>query len=65
MLDFVKGLNGLSVGQALDMTQPKIQIRRWQQREEAVVRCANQTTYLRMRRGTTDAEVIWQCFVAD
>lgn len=63
MLKRLQEFKGLSAGQAVDMVQRKLQLRRWRQRDEIAVRCAGQTTRLRVRHGTTDAAVIWQCFV--
>lgn len=65
MLDFLGTLKGMSAGQALDIIQRKVQIRRWKQREDIGVRCSGRTAHLRTRPGTTDAEVVWQCFVGD
>lgn len=41
------------------------QIRRWQQRDEIDVECGGRKACLRVRKHTSDAEVVWQCFVAD
>ena len=65
MVGFLQRFSGMSAGQVLDMVQRKVQIRRWRQREEISVRCADQRVHVRTRRGTTDAEVIWQCFVGN
>ena len=59
----LKEFKGLSIGQSVDMVHRKFQLRRWRQREEIAVQCAGQTARLRVRRGTTDADVIHQCFV--
>jgi len=65
VLDFLETLRGRSAGEALDTVWWKIQIRRWQLRTEIVVRCAGQIARLQARKASTDAEVIWQCFIGN
>lgn len=47
------------------MVHRKFQLRRWRQRGEIAVRCAGRAARLRVRQGTTDADVVRQCFVDD
>ena len=54
---------GLSAGQALDMVQRKAWLRRWRRRDRITVHYGNKRETIQSRQGTTDADVIWQCFV--
>jgi FkbM family methyltransferase len=52
----------MTAGETLDALWRRVQLRRWRRRARIAVRCGGRTATLQARPGTTDAEVVWQCF---
>ena len=53
----------LSAGQKLDELARAARLRQWRRRDRLRLRLSRNQIELNVRRGSTDQEVAWQCFV--
>lgn len=56
--------NDVSAGTAVDIVLRKLTLMSWRARTSISVTCNKQKAKLQVRKGSTDAEVVWQCFPA-
>lgn len=56
--------NSASPGVLLDKLLRRTTLKRWRTLSSLSVSCNNRHAKLQVRKGTTDAEVVWQCFSA-
>jgi FkbM family methyltransferase len=64
LLNSIRKFNDMPPGVAVDRLLRRLILRRWQNRTSVTVSCNKQKTKLQIRRKSTDAEVVWQCFLA-
>lgn len=64
MLSSLAKLKDTSPGVAVDKLLRHITLRRWRNRPSIAVRLNKQRARIQVRKASTDAEVVWQCFAA-
>lgn len=58
------GLREMPLGVAIDKALRKTRLASWRNRSAITVSCNGLSARLDLRRGSPDAEVVWQCFIA-
>lgn len=63
-LDYIRKIRGMSAGVAVDDILRKVKVKYWTKRDHVRVKLGGRSASLHIRKYTTDAEVVWQCFAA-